>query len=112
MAQAAQEPNDADQRQDAAAYASSAQESPAQTPRRAWGWLAAYVVVALMAVGLAMAAHNQPILPGDLGVTRALQTVVNPAVFDLLYGVSSIGYAVLSSAITVVVLLILALLRR
>ncbi len=112
MAQASPDPQGVARQPDAAVPTSSAQEPPAHAQQRAWGWIAAYLLVALIAIGLGIVAHNQSISPGDLEITRAVQTITNPAVFDLLYAVSSIGYAVPASIIIVVVLLILALLRR
>ena len=83
----------------------------AQVRQRAWGWVAAYVVLVLLVIGLAIDAHTTKVLPGDLAVTRALQDVNNPVVFDVLYAVSYIGYGVAFTIITIGVLIILVLLR-
>lgn len=109
MAQSVRDPNNPN---DAAAHAMGEQAPPAHVRRAPWGWIVAYVVGVLIVIGLGNAAHTHLLLLGDLGITRALQSVTNPAVFDLLYAVSSIGYAVPSSVIIVVTLILLALLRR
>ncbi len=82
-----------------------------QVKRRAWGWAVAWVVILLLVAGLAYAAHTTRVLPGDLAVTRALQSVNSPVVFDVLYAVSYIGYTIPFAIIMIVVWVILALLR-
>jgi len=79
--------------------------------QRAWAWMAAWVVLLALAIALAVAAHTTRVLPGDVAVTRALQTVNHPVIFDILYGVSYIGYTIPFAIIMIVVWAILALLR-
>ncbi len=81
------------------------------TLRRGRVLLPIYALVLLLVGALAFAAHAISVLPGDLAATRELQETSNPAVFDLMYGVSYIGYPLLSGIIFAIVVALLAIIR-
>jgi membrane-associated phospholipid phosphatase len=73
--------------------------------------LIAYIIL-LIAVGLlALAAHMNTLLPGDLPFTRELQESKSPILFGIFYFVSSLGFSVQSVVIEILGLLILWLMR-
>lgn len=73
--------------------------------------LIAYVIL-LIAVGLlALAAHMNKLLPGDLPFTREIQESKSPILFGIFYFVSSLGFSVQSVIIEILGLLILWLMR-
>lgn len=73
--------------------------------------LIAYVIL-LIAVGLlALAAHMNKLLPGDLPFTREIQESKSPILFGIFYFVSSLGFSAQSVIIEILGLLILWLMR-
>jgi undecaprenyl-diphosphatase len=68
-----------------------------------FGYIGALVLVGL----LAAAAHMYSVLPGDLAATQELQESSNPILYALMYGVSYLGYPLLSAIILVVTILLL-----
>ena len=79
--------------------------------RRGRALLFGYIVALLLVGVLAVAAHIYSVLPGDLAATQELQETSNPLVFALMYGVSYLGYPLLSAVIIVVTTLLLLLAR-
>lgn len=77
----------------------------------------AYVITLAVVILLAFAAHSTRVLPGDVPFTLEVQELPNPVVFgvpvvfDLMYGVSIIGYTVAASLILIGVTLIFWLLK-
>jgi membrane-associated phospholipid phosphatase len=75
-------------------------------------YLMVVYVLALVALALlAVAAHANAVLPGDLPFTRELQESQSPLVYWLFYSISAIGFPVFSAIINVLAVLILWLLR-
>ena len=66
-------------------------------------YFAAYVGTLAAVIALGFAAHAVSILPGDLPFSRELQEQRNPAISDVLYAVSYIGYPLLSGVIVALV---------
>jgi membrane-associated phospholipid phosphatase len=75
-------------------------------------YLATAYIFALVALALlALAAHANAVLPGDLPFTRELQESQSPVVYWPLYLISAIGFPVYSAIIDALAVLILWLMR-
>jgi membrane-associated phospholipid phosphatase len=73
--------------------------------------LVAYALALVALALLAVAAHVNAVLPGDLPFTRELQESQSPLVYWVFYSISAIGFPMFSALITVLAVLILWLLR-
>lgn len=73
--------------------------------------LLAYAIVLAAVIVLAVAAHSNTLLPGDLPGARELQENRSPILFGLMYFVSLVGFPVQSTVLVVFALLILWLLH-
>jgi undecaprenyl-diphosphatase len=73
--------------------------------------MVAYVIALVALALLAIAAHANAVLPGDLPFTRELQESQSPLVYWLFYSISAIGFPMYSAIITVLAVLTLWLLR-
>ncbi len=89
-----------------------AERLPEWMPRRRNVLVALYVVVLLLAGGLAYAAHTFSMLPGDLAITRELQESSSPLIYWPLYAISYIGYPLQSAVVVTAVVAVLLALRH
>lgn len=79
--------------------------------RRGRVLLAAYVVVVLIVLMLALAAHVMSVLPGDLPFTRELQETTFPGVAGLMAFISYIGTPTLSGVLLFIACAVLLAVR-